>query len=392
MSGELFARRAGWARTVRYAPQASQWFWKTVRQRCPGLFEEPRTSLFEEPCFEERCAGLPPERDVELFFAGFGRLASGGDDPAGRAALLTVLARAHRRYGLRPEHYRPIGEALIATVARFDGRSWRPEQGPGWRRSVKTSAEAVARAAAGVGDGPVRWPYTVVEHDRVSPTVVVLTVSPNWRCSPYRPGQAIPVNLPGRPGRWRWYSPANAPRADGTVTFHVRAVAGGGISGALLRAVRPGETILLGPPAGADLVLDPADDPGRDLLLIAGGTGLAPLRALVEQLAADGGDGRRVTLVLGARHLDDVYDAVALDKLQSAHGWLTVVVALSAHPAVGEAEHGDALSVGLRCYEPGQEVYVCGPPAMIAEARRRLPGAGIPADRIHLPANFTTSA
>ena len=52
-----------------------------------------------------------------------------------------------------------------------------------------------------------------------------------------------------------------------------------------------------------------------DLLLVAGGTGLAPLRALVEQVAADP-DGRRVTLVVGARTFFDLYDPIALDKLQ----------------------------------------------------------------------------
>jgi NAD(P)H-flavin reductase len=389
VSAELFALRAGWARTVRYADRAAHWFWSVVDERCPGLV---------------------PEGEAGLFFAGLGRLASGGDDRAGRAAALAVLGRAHRSFGLLPVHYVPVGEALIATVARFCGRSWRPEQGPAWERAMDAAARSVLRAAVVMGDGPAYWPYEVVAHARAAATIAVLTARPLARRSPVRPGQAVPVRVPGRPDRWRWYSPANAPRPDGTVEFHVRAVPGGGVSGALLRAVRPGEVLLLGPPAGCGLLWDSPTRPGasvaaragspaagRDLLLLAGGTGLAPLRALIEQIAAEvadaggpGAAGLRVVLVLGARGLDDVYDPVALDKLQCAHDWLSVVVALSAHPAVAEAEHDDAVTVGLRCYEPGQEVYVCGPPAMMSAARSRLPAAGIPPERIHLADDFAT--
>ncbi len=309
--------------------------------------------------------------------------------PGGRQSLL-VLGRAHRTIGLLPVHYAPIGEALVATVARYCGRSWRVGQAAGWERAVESAARAVIRAAMLVSDGPARWPVEVVGQVRAAGSIGVLTVRPVWQPVPYRPGQAMPVNSPRRPGRWRWYSPANAARADGTVEFHIRAVAGGGISGALLRTVRPGELLWLGPAAGRGLLWDPASS-GRDVLLIAGGTGLAPLRALVEQIATAGG-GRRVMLVVGARRLDDIYDSVALDKLQCAYDWLTVVPALSAHPAVPDAEHGDALTVGLWFHQPGQDVYVCGPPAMITEARRRLPAAGIPPERLHLPDSFPTSS
>ncbi|MGW0507564.1 hypothetical protein [Micromonospora sp. NPDC003241] len=117
---------------------------------------------------------------------------------------------------------------------------------------------------------------------------------------------------------------------------------------------------------------------------MAGGTGLAPLRALVEQVAAAPG-GRRVTLIVGVRTVADLYDAIALDKLDQAHPWLTVVPVFSHDPSVTPAEQGDALTLGLYHYRPGQDVYVCGPPPMLDVARRRLPRAGIPVDRLYLP-------
>ncbi|RGC67996.1 Phenol hydroxylase P5 protein [Micromonospora sp. MW-13] len=158
---------------------------------------------------------------------------------------------------------------------------------------------------------------------------------------------------------------------------------GTGATGHLFE-VRPGEPLWLGPPAETGLTLHPR--PRRDLLLVAGGTGLAPLRALVEQVAA-APDGRRVTLVVGARTFADLYDAISLDRLQRAYDWLTLVPAFSHDVLAGPAERGDALTLALDHHEPGQEVYVCGPPAMLAGARLRLLAAGIPAERVHLPSD-----
>ncbi|GAA2709472.1 FAD-binding oxidoreductase [Micromonospora olivasterospora] len=219
----------------------------------------------------------------------------------------------------------------------------------------------------------------VVDHDRACDGVAILTVRPS-RPLPHRPGQAVPVCTPRHPGRWRWYSPANAPRPDGTIELHVRAVPAGTVSHSLVHRVRPGEPLHLGPPMDTGLSLSG----GRDLLLVAGGTGLAPLRALVEQVAA-APDGRRVTLVVGARTVAELYDAVTLDKLQQNHGWLTIVPAFSHDASAEPGERGDALTVALDHLRPDQDVYVCGPPPMLAGSRLRLLAAGVPADRIHLP-------
>lgn len=142
----------------------------------------------------------------------------------------------------------------------------------------------------------------------------------------------------------------------------------------------------LGPASDVGLSLEAAGD--ADLLLAAGGTGLAPLRALVEQVAASPG-GRRVTLVVGVGTLLDLYDAVALDKLEQAHGdWLTVVLAFSNDRDVEPAAQGDLLSLALYHHQPGQAFYVCGSPRLIEAARHRLPAAGVAADSLHLAATF----
>ncbi|GIJ33241.1 FAD-binding oxidoreductase [Micromonospora sediminimaris] len=352
---------------------------------------------------ELRCPGLLPERATALVVAALARLVGGGGDRAGRLALLAVLGRVHRRYRLRPEHGPLIGAALAPVAPRLC-----PQQA-GWERRWLRAWALVERAAGRMGDGPAFWPVEVVGRDLAAEGIAILTVRP-WRRLPFRPGQAVPLCVPQHPGRWRWYCPANAPRSDGTVELHVRAVPAGTVSRSLVHEVRPNDLLHVGPPVDIGLSLptapelSPPDCPdeaasaraeparagratARDLLLVAGGTGLAPLHALVEQVAA-APVGRRVTLIVGARTIADLYDAITLDKLDQAHPWLTVVPTFSHDPFAAPAEQGDALTLGLYHYRPGQHAYVCGPPAMLNVARHRLPAAGIPTNRLFLPAIY----
>ncbi|WP_230415861.1 FAD-binding oxidoreductase [Micromonospora tarapacensis] len=85
-----------------------------------------------------------------------------------------------------------------------------------------------------MGDGPAFWPAEVIGRDLAAEGTAILTVRP-WRRLPFRPGQAVPVCVPQHPGRRRWYCPANAPRPDGTVELHVRAVPAGTVSHSLDR-------------------------------------------------------------------------------------------------------------------------------------------------------------
>ncbi|WP_247684248.1 FAD-binding oxidoreductase [Micromonospora sp. D93] len=333
---------------------------------------------------EDRRTGLLSHRDAPLFFTALGRLLVGGDAPASRAALLQVLGRAYRHFDLLP-HATSIGDALLVTVARHAQPLWTPQLTTAAARALCRATHAIRRVAAQADNGPAWWHVQVIGHDRPSPDIAILTVRP-WRRLPFQPGQAVPVCTPRLPGHWRWLSPANAPRADGTVELHVHAVPAGTVSHRLVHEVRPGELLWLGPPADSGLSLDPVST--NNLLLVAGGTGLAPLRALVEQVAA-APDGRRVTLIVGARTFTDLYDSISLDKLQCAHDWLTIVPALSDDPCAEPAEQGDALTIALDHHQPGQDIYLCGPPAMLAGARPLLRATGIPAARIHLPNGFT---
>lgn len=346
------------------AEQAAERFWSQVRRRTPGM------------CW-------PAEHDT--VFAALGWLTAGGDDPAGRAAARAVLGRWIRRHGLLPEQLRILGAALTTALAQVHGRAWSPEVAAAWDAAYQETAYALLRVARRSGTGPAWWAAELVGRDRPAEGIAILTVRPD-RPLPFRPGQAVPVSLPGRPGRWRWYCPANAPRPDGTIDLHVRAVDGGLLSPELVERSAVGDRLWLGPATGRGLV--PGRTGRRDLLLIAGGTGLAPLRAIVDQVIDAGPNGREVIMVVGARTVEHLYDAVTLDKWQDAHEWLTVLPAISDDPLAHPVERGTAVRIALRHEGPDQDIFLCGPTAMIHDALPRLVVAGVPLARIHLPESY----
>ena len=118
-----------------------------------------------------------------------------------------------------------------------------------------------------------------------------------------------------------------------------------------------------------------------DLLLVAGGTGLAPLKALIDQVARQGPQ-RRVDLFVGARTEERLYDRSALERLDREHPWLTVTLAVS-EDKYSAVEQGDVGDVVLR-HGPwlGRDAYVAGGPAMVDDVVSRLLGHGLPRERI----------
>ena len=195
---------------------------------------------------------------------------------------------------------------------------------------------------------------------------------------PYEAGQSISVETELRPKLWRYYSPATAPRSDGVLELHVKARDGGPVSTALVRQVAAGDWLRLGPPIG-HLGLDADSD--RDLLLVAGGMGLAPLKALVDQVDRHGPP-RRVDLFVGARTEEQLYDQVDLERLDKEHPWLTVTFAVS-DDKESSLEHGDVGDVVMR-HGPwlSRDVYVAGPAPMVEDTVSRLVGNGQRRERI----------
>jgi NAD(P)H-flavin reductase/ferredoxin len=208
----------------------------------------------------------------------------------------------------------------------------------------------------------------------------------------YRAGQFAEISFPAEPrleGVARSYSFASKPGDDGIVTFFVRKVPGGRMSTLVNDEDLDGQPVQVDGPAG-DFWLRPSNAP---LLLIAGGSGLAPVLAMLEQAHAEGIT-RAVTLVFGARTQADLYAMSAIEDLaRSWRGDFRFVPVLS-------AAEGDATWTGARglvtevlssVVTPAAEAYLCGPPAMIDAAVIVLEGCGVARDRIRSD-RFTTQA
>jgi NAD(P)H-flavin reductase/hemoglobin-like flavoprotein len=301
------------------------------------------------------------------------------DDPLRLDDYLQGLGRDHRKFGTEPEHYTLVGEALVSALREHAGRRWSIQYEQAWRDAYQVIAQKMIAGAAG-DPNPALWHAEVVAHERRTRDIAVLTMKPVEGPVPYLPGQYVSVETPIRPRLWRVYSIANAPRADHTLDLHVRALGGGWVSGALVRRTQVGLMLRIAAPMGS-MVLDPASD--RDLVCVAGGTGLAPIKAIVEELATVDRP-RQVWLVFGARRRKDLYDLPALHQLAERWPWLTVVPALSGkEPPEGGAEAGTAAEV-MRRHGPwdNHDFYVSGSPGMVTATLRAIAAMRVPSTRV----------
>ena len=295
------------------------------------------------------------------------------DNTAVLVAYLQNLGRGHRKYGTRPEHYPAVGECLIGSLSRYASESWDAETEAAWVRTYTTISQVMIDAAA--ADelmAPAWWYAEVVSHDLRTPDVAVVTVRPD-QPYPFLAGQYTSLETPWWPRIWRHYSFASSPRSDGLLSFHVKAVPAGWVSNALVHRARPGDIIRLGPPAGS-MTVDHTTDSG--LLCLGGGTGIAPIKALVEDVA-EHGERRPVEVFYGARTDHDLYDIDTMLRLQQSHPWLSV------RPVVDRQAHLQ-LPDAVREYGPWNEydAYLSGPPGMIRSGLDALRDIGIPSDRI----------
>jgi len=227
---------------------------------------------------------------------------------------------------------------------------------------------------------PAWWRGTVVASERKAFDISVLLVQPEPQLD-YLPGQSVAIEPASRPRLWRYYSIANAPRPDGLLEFHIRLIDGGAVSMALTSASITDTLLRIGAPIGALTLSQPPS--GRDLLMVAGSTGLAPLKAILEQVAGLP-QPPKVHLFFGARSPDGLYDLDSLEKMAAQHPWLTVTPSVSGDVKFA-GETGSLPDVVARSGDwSGRDAYVVGPTEMVGETVERLAAASVPKEQIHI--------
>ena len=312
-----------------------------------------------------------------------GRIVSRVDQLDEVTEFIKQLGRDHRRFQVVAQHYDAVGVSLLATLKHFLGDAWTEELAADWAAAYGLIATVMVQAAEeSETTTPASWAGHVLTVERRSLDIAVIQVQPDPALS-FEPGQAMAVEIPSRPRLWRYLSPANAPRSDGTLEFHVQMVPGGQVSGAMVRSLAVGDTVRLGAPIGQELTL--ADDERRrDMLMVAGGAGLAPLRAHLERIDQHWqatGEAPRVHLFHGARVPWNLYEGKLLRDL-AVRPWFTYTPVISGDPSypgrkglVGEVAADDAA-------RPGLLALVCGSPDMVRHTVSRLREAGLPSTDI----------
>jgi NAD(P)H-flavin reductase/hemoglobin-like flavoprotein len=309
------------------------------------------------------------------------RLVEGLDNLPATEQALTSLAADHRKYGVISKHIQPFFAALVETAQDCAGPHWSTETSSAWQAAIDYFETVMSAALSADAEAqPAWWTGEIVQHDRRTATVAVLTIRPDQPLS-YEPGQYIAVQTSRWPRIWRSYSIANAPRTNGLIDIHVRAVPGGLVSTALVSHAAAGDTITLGAARGSMRL---ASDGDSDLVCVAGGTGLAPLKAITEALVGASGQGRRreVTLYLGVRRASELYDMRDLETLQRAYPSLTLIPVVERDVTydgrIGRLADVVATHPSFRdC-----DVYVAGPAGLVSAADRVL-AHRVPANRMH---------
>ncbi|WP_435818333.1 globin domain-containing protein [Amycolatopsis keratiniphila] len=298
------------------------------------------------------------------------------DRPDELATFLGQLGRDHRKFDVLGRHYDAVGVALIAALKRFLKDDWTPEVEDAWVTAYGVISKSM-REAAGKEVGPAWWKATVIEHRVVSPDVAIVKVRTDQPL-PYRAGGYVSVEVPQRPRMWRYFSPATAPHDDGTMEFHVHAVRGGWVSRAIVHHTRFGDVWRLGPSLGA---LSVHHTESRPLLMIGGGTGVAPLLALLDDMSR-WKNNPPVHLFFGGRRPEDLYALDQLRGLAVTSPWLTVTP-VTEEGAIPGGDRGTlATAVTQRGAWRERDVYVAGSPSMIRATIAKLLAAGTDLGRI----------
>ena len=201
----------------------------------------------------------------------------------------------------------------------------------------------------------------------------------------FSPGQYAELAFEGLPARD--YSMASQPDED-RLCFYIRLIPGGTVGAYLASEAAVGATVRVKGPYGSAFLREGRRTP---ILAIAGGSGLAPIQAIVDRAVALGWE-QPIHVYFGVRDERDLYRLDHFDRLRARASALSFTPVLS-EPR-GETAHRtglvtDAVRADVDDLE-GFTAYLAGPPPMIEAAERTLPGLGIDPADIHADAFYTS--
>ena len=260
----------------------------------------------------------------------------------------------------------------------------------------ESDLEIEVREVRGIGEIPIKkLPARVASLTRPAPDVAIVRLQlPAAERLQYLPGQYVEILL--KDGRRRSYSMAGAPGVTDQIELHIRHTPGGAFSdhvfGAGATQMKERDILRFEGPLGSFFL---RDDSTKPIVLVASGTGFAPIKAIVEYAILKSLD-RPMTLYWGGRRPQDLY----MDEL--VRGWTSTLPEFRYVPVVSDATADDAWSGRTGFVHravlddfadlSGHQVYACGAPIVVDSARRDfVQQRGLPDDHFFADA-FTTAA
>lgn len=250
------------------------------------------------------------------------------------------------------------------------------------RARATTDLVVEARAIFRANEAPIKsLPCRVEEMRPLAVDVMALFLrTPAVEPLIFQPGQYVDVMLAG--GRRRSFSIASPPHDSALIELHARRVAGGEFTESVFTTMKPKALLRIEGPIGQFIYSESAERPA---IMIAGGTGFAPLKSMLRH-ALEKGSKRSFHFYWGARRPADLYEHQLLEE------WTRRYPNLQYRPVLSHAEPADNWS-GRKGWVHnavlaeekslgGATVYASGPPAMVNAIRVEFPKLGLPQEEL----------
>ena len=241
-------------------------------------------------------------------------------------------------------------------------------------------------------DIPTRMlPCRVQTLERVAPDVMIMSLKlPTNERLQFRAGQYVEFVL--KDGKRRAFSLANAPHDDELLRLHIRLVPQGNFTTHVFETMKVKEIMRIEGPFGTFFLREDSDKP---VILVAGGTGFAPIKAIIEHAIHNKMVHRQITLYWGARDRAGLYLPQLPQQWTAQHATIKYIPVLSDATSADQwtgrkgLVHQAVLEDFARL--AGVQVYACGAPAMIEAVRSDFIQRGLPSEEFFADA-FTFAA
>jgi ferredoxin-NADP reductase len=234
--------------------------------------------------------------------------------------------------------------------------------------------------------GQIEWRVATVRAIAYeTPTVTSITLAiPGW--AGHRPGQRVDLRLTAEDGysAERSYSIASEPGRGSEIELTVERIPDGEVSPFLHDVLVPGDRLDVRGPIGGHFVWEAAV--GGPLLLVAGGSGIVPLMAMIRHRQRVGST-VATRLLFSSRTADDIIYRAELDRIADRHDGLDVIHTLTRSQPTGWTAYARRIDDAMlaEVLEPlgcSALAFVCGPSALVETTADALVRLGLPAGHV----------